>query len=311
MPEIAFKNIALIKDAEIRLDGLTVIAGENNTGKSTIGKLIFTLIKSEYFSRDRYFKENRNRYIELRINEIRNVFKLFELDREVKDKLSILLRLFLGFFKQSPAIRKQDKEKILALLSEIEGISVNRLKDNEYALTKVKSNIERLKQIFNESAFRERFRQIVLGRMIRTNFYDHIVNKYSTDGKAEIVYGSSRTIIEKCASDEKVIEFGKFNLFKDSTIIETPVILQVADAFGKILEFGYPDEHMESYPYTFRDLILKLKRFRGELDLFSEEHKAELLKSIEKIIQGNLVLDNGRLKYASMGKAFDILSTAT
>ena len=60
-------------------------------------------------------------------------------------------------------------------------------------------------------------------------------------------------------------------------MIETPVILQVADAFGKTLEFGYPDEHMESYPYTFRDLILKIKRFKGKLDLFSEEQKKELL----------------------------------
>ncbi len=29
------KNIGLVRDAEIILDGITVIAGENNTGKST------------------------------------------------------------------------------------------------------------------------------------------------------------------------------------------------------------------------------------------------------------------------------------
>jgi predicted ATPase len=311
VPKITFKNIALIKNAEIKLDGLTVIAGENNTGKSTIGKLIFTLIKSEYFSRDRYFKENRNRYIELRVNEIRNVFKLFELDKEVKPKLSILPKLFWGFFKLSEGKRKQQKEKILALLDEIEEISKHQLGSNEYAFNKIKSNIERLKLTFDESAFRKRFRQLVLKRMIETNFYDQIVNKYFRENKAEIIYGPSKTVIERHGSDEKVIEFGKFTLFKDSTMVETPVILQVADAFGKTLEFGYPDEHMESYPYTFRDLILKIKRFKGKLDLFSEEQKKELLKAIEEIVQGSLTLDNERLKYAFMGKSFDILSTAT
>ena len=311
MPKITFKNIALIKNADIKLDGLTVIAGENNTGKSTIGKLIFTLIKSEYFSRDRYFKENRNRYIELRVNEIRNVFKLFELDKEVKPKLSILPKLFWELFKLSEGKRKQQKQKILALLNEIEEIPKHQIGSNEYAFNKIKSNIERLKLTFDESAFRKRFRQLVLKRMIETNFYDQIVNKYFRDNKAEIIYDSSKTVIERHGSDEKVIEFGKFTLFKDSTMVETPVILQVADAFGKTLEFEHPDEHMESYPYTFRDLILKIKRFKGKLDLFSEEQKKELLKAIEEIVQGSLTLDNERLKYAFMGKSFDILSTAT
>jgi len=34
---VTFKNTGMIEKADIRLDGLTVIAGENNTGKSTVG----------------------------------------------------------------------------------------------------------------------------------------------------------------------------------------------------------------------------------------------------------------------------------
>ncbi|BAF71317.1 AAA family ATPase [Sulfurovum sp. NBC37-1] len=42
--ELQLKNIGMIKEANIKLDGLTVIAGENDTGKSTVGKfLYFTL----------------------------------------------------------------------------------------------------------------------------------------------------------------------------------------------------------------------------------------------------------------------------
>ncbi len=41
------KNIGMIKEAEVKLDGLTVIAGENDTGKSTVGKMLFALIKSD------------------------------------------------------------------------------------------------------------------------------------------------------------------------------------------------------------------------------------------------------------------------
>lgn len=44
--KLRLKNFAKIKEAEIHFDGLTVIAGDNNTGKSTIGKVLFTLFHS-------------------------------------------------------------------------------------------------------------------------------------------------------------------------------------------------------------------------------------------------------------------------
>ena len=44
--KLLLRNFAKIKEAEIRFDGLTVIAGNNNTGKSTVGKVLFTLFHS-------------------------------------------------------------------------------------------------------------------------------------------------------------------------------------------------------------------------------------------------------------------------
>lgn len=39
------KNIGMIKNASIQFNGLTVIAGENDTGKTTIGKVLFSEIR--------------------------------------------------------------------------------------------------------------------------------------------------------------------------------------------------------------------------------------------------------------------------
>jgi predicted ATPase len=44
--KLKLENIGMIRSADIKLDGLTIIAGENDTGKSTTGKLIFSLIKA-------------------------------------------------------------------------------------------------------------------------------------------------------------------------------------------------------------------------------------------------------------------------
>jgi len=43
--ELQLKNIGMIKEANIAIDGLTVIAGENDTGKSTAAKALFFALK--------------------------------------------------------------------------------------------------------------------------------------------------------------------------------------------------------------------------------------------------------------------------
>ena len=47
MTTLRLKNIGAIRSAEMNIDGLTVIAGENNSGKSTVGKALMTLIKAD------------------------------------------------------------------------------------------------------------------------------------------------------------------------------------------------------------------------------------------------------------------------
>ena len=43
---IELENIGMLKKASVKIDGLTVIAGENDTGKSTVGKVLFCIIKA-------------------------------------------------------------------------------------------------------------------------------------------------------------------------------------------------------------------------------------------------------------------------
>ncbi len=43
---ITIENIALIKKAEIELNGITVVAGLNKTGKTTIGKALYAIISA-------------------------------------------------------------------------------------------------------------------------------------------------------------------------------------------------------------------------------------------------------------------------
>lgn len=45
---IQVNNIGIIKDADIEINGITVLAGKNGTGKSTIGKCLYSMFNSLY-----------------------------------------------------------------------------------------------------------------------------------------------------------------------------------------------------------------------------------------------------------------------
>lgn len=42
---LKLKNVGRLKPAEVKIDGLTVICGNNNTGKSTIGKTMYCILR--------------------------------------------------------------------------------------------------------------------------------------------------------------------------------------------------------------------------------------------------------------------------
>ena len=66
--EISIKNIGKVKEANIKIDGITVIARENDTGKSTISKALFTMFNSFYNINDKE-KQQRKSSIENIINK--------------------------------------------------------------------------------------------------------------------------------------------------------------------------------------------------------------------------------------------------
>lgn len=58
--KLTVKNVGKIRNASIEINGITVIAGENNSGKSTIGKVLYSTFNSFYHLQERLHKEKEN-----------------------------------------------------------------------------------------------------------------------------------------------------------------------------------------------------------------------------------------------------------
>jgi len=92
--EIHLKNIGMIKGANVKFDGLTVIAGENDTGKSTLGKSLYFLMT---------FLLDINKVIDNNFtkNEEKRLLRLSKLifDNQLSNKSSFALKTEVGFYQ--------------------------------------------------------------------------------------------------------------------------------------------------------------------------------------------------------------------
>ena len=85
--KLKIEDFGVIKNADIKVDGITVITGNNNTGKSTIGKVFFTCFNSlcdiELKIEDIIIKKHYTEYMEiitdtlLAIPELENISRQF------------------------------------------------------------------------------------------------------------------------------------------------------------------------------------------------------------------------------------------
>lgn len=58
--QIKLENIGIVKNSSIELNGLTVITGKNNSGKSTVGKTLYALLDAVSNISEKYEKDRCN-----------------------------------------------------------------------------------------------------------------------------------------------------------------------------------------------------------------------------------------------------------
>ena len=84
--ELQLKNIGMIKEANVKIDGLTVIAGENDTGKSTLSKVLYAFVKSLSNTTklsSLNFNANLHKYFDGQISENGNI--QFKIESDIFD----------------------------------------------------------------------------------------------------------------------------------------------------------------------------------------------------------------------------------
>ena len=74
--QIRLENIGIIKNSTITLDGLTVITGKNNSGKTTVGKTLYALLDAVSNIRQKALSDRRY-YIRKQLEKARDILDVF------------------------------------------------------------------------------------------------------------------------------------------------------------------------------------------------------------------------------------------
>lgn len=304
--KLIIKNIGKLKNAEVEIKGITVITGENNTGKSTVGKVLWSIFSSFY-----------------KINEQIAIEKQESIEKIIfNDFLDSMYQYNMGYL--DPFYNEEEEKKNIEKISKkmvngLETIKNDTIVLKNYILDLLKqiifSNADGSNYKTNEimeilQLSNERISKITISKRLLKEFNNQINNIYS-ESEAEM------ELIIKDKSLKIVIEDNKIKDLKENVYVNTEVFYiddpHIVDELEEI--------SLEKIKFSHREqLIKKLLNIKEESvinELLAEDRWKKINNRLTSIIRGKFTKkENGKsffyeeinVKNLSMGlKVFAII----
>lgn len=276
--KIELNNICKISHCEITLDGITVIAGENGTGKSTVGKALYSVFNS--FSN-----------IKEQINETRRD-SLFSVFRKFNDNDTFLRASFVygdivdellghsGTYIYNDSLLK---EKVMDFIMNSEDFVIS--KDDERIDEMVNAVLSVL-QIPDEMLIDR-----ILQKRTSAEFNSQISSLYNVHDNNIIITIKDNIVNVNINSNEVTSHSGSMDLYANAIYIDDPYILYPQRNFS--ISRSYYDHQSE-----LRAKLL-LNSYENNVidDILTNEKLNNIYSKIENICKGDLSFTFNRAYY--------------
>lgn len=288
--KIELENIGMLKKASVKINGLTVIAGENDTGKSTVGKIIFCIIKAiSRYEED--FQESREFKIQEILDRIffflRKNFDLLSDEKKYQEILNSLSieRINTQFKTDDYFIELKDKIK-------------NVIYPQNYEEKLIDSLIKDLESIIQSPEDKQKSIENALNKVFRSEFNSNILYYPESTGYIKLYENDLLLLDIEINNDNKVFLKNKVQPIEieEATFIETPLILNNYDLLIRSqtgLDITKRSSRRLGVPYTTlhtKDLFDKLKAREFTL-YFDDDFELKVQKSIMDTIKGEVIYD--------------------
>lgn len=277
------KNIGKITEAKVEIKGITVIGGENNTGKSTVGKSLFSMFNS-FYAIQQQIREERLLSIE---NVLRLIYRNFyfydsEQIKDIDDFSKEILSKADEYRKKPELLKKE----ILSMFN------VTSDKESFFKRTNFEDVVDRIIDILNISD--EDIFNSVVNKKINAEFNGQLLNIYSESEGIISLSVRDQELSVKAVEDTISVSRSDYSLHTEAIYIDDPFVLDNVD-FRRIRRRIIYADHRDQ-------LINKLLSRRNNASVVDEIVVENRFKKIyEKLISvcdGSIVQQkNGRLAY--------------
>lgn len=282
--ELYLKNIGKIADAAIEVKGITVIGGENNTGKSTVGKSLFSVFNSFY--------EIQQQIREERLLSIENVLQLiyrnfyFYNSEQIKDIDDFAKEVLskIDEYRKAPELLKEEIMSMFNFTAESRKVFLERINIDDV--------VDRIVDILNISD--EDIFNSVVNKKLNAEFNGQLLNIYSeSEGSISLcVRGEELSL--KLLEDSVSVSGLNYSLHTEAIYIDDPFVLDDVD-FRRIRRRTIYADHRAQ---LVNKLLLRSSNTSVVDEIVVENKFKKIYDRLSSVCDGSIVQQkNGRLAY--------------
>ena len=288
---LKISNVGKIESATIEINGMTVIAGENNAGKSTIGKTLFSVFNSMNNMDEKITQERKNRASSI-INRTlqgkisHNVINASLRRRNINTVTRVLSETIMDYWNSET---KQKSEELIR-----EQIEKNSLFDNQQDMEEfVYECAEKLEELFTISD--KKVMTEVITRWFNRVFEDQIspLKDEKMESEVELIIKDKKvlfTFSENVCTDWD----SEINILHQAFYIDNPFVLDYLTSY-----LGTPritEAHLIKYLINEQEDI-----YDNIFDAVVAKDKLnEIYKILEEVIEGDIETNqNGEYYFKS------------
>lgn len=281
--ELHIEHLAKIEKADIRLNGITVIAGENNTGKSTVGKALFAVINSLSGIQGKIEQERQQS-----LNKVEQAYSVFS-GKDLKDTIIIheectdndkTVKRLLEYLKRISNLNNSPKSQSANKSCEKKDFQDLNIQDTE----EINRILQKLEGILNVPD--EKIEKELVTRYFSEVFHKQINCLYEKDIEAKVEISDELKQINvsfvnnKCISCKNIVPFEQKVIYIDNPFVTDN------------LRSGNSNSIMEDFIKTL------LVRKQGNVSAMTEdivesvmnqEKMNEIFSLMNNIIEGDII----------------------
>ncbi len=320
--DIRIKGIGLIDDSTVRLDGLTVITGANNSGKSTCGKILYSVLKATSHLSDKAQRDQR--------------LVLYDQYLEAHKKLDVFIMMRLGgaqstkptAFDMSMELSSWGQQLILDIQQKASRVIEIANRGDSHDGLFLHTNATAVNEDFAAFATAaihndidiHRYVDEELTRMLVAEFKDDIQNSTTLDQDALIELSDQGNLYTPFIIHDDIVAHNREETFYVSPLDE---VFFIDDAY--ILDHVYrhdSEPHNELERRNSRDhrsqmldvlssIISNPSYLSPHEKLTLDDSLTLLYRKIDKIVPGSLYFDQGNLRYKDSSLSLNASNLAT